>query len=207
MKAPTGLRIALTTVAILVLAAAPATAHHDLTPADRQLGETANAWQEPQAATRAQLREQVDATGLAPSQARSLQDRVARVVDRTGGTQVAINQVAWNGGDTLIPLPGEKRARELGVAPKATTAYGCQYYQFCTYGKRDFTGIVDRISSCTWHISHGFFVAYVNNQTPGTRARFYNYYRQFIAISQPAFYKDAQFGNDLGHNTHYIRPC
>jgi hypothetical protein len=29
----------------------------------------------------------------------------------TGGTQVAINQVVWDGGDTLIPLPGEKRAR------------------------------------------------------------------------------------------------
>lgn len=59
----------------------------------------------------AQLRAQVEANDLTPAQARSLQARVDRVVARTDGTQVAINQVVWDGGDTLIPLPGEERAR------------------------------------------------------------------------------------------------
>jgi hypothetical protein len=137
----------------------------------------------------------------------SLQARVDRVVDRTGGTQVAINQVAWDGGDTLIPLPGEERARELGAASTRGTVHSCRYYQFCTYGQRPFKGVVDRMSSCTWHVSHGFFVSYVNNQTPGTRARFYNYFGRLIARSQPAFYQDSRFGNGSGHDTHYIRPC
>jgi hypothetical protein len=153
------------------------------------------------------LRHQAAATGLTSAQAQSLQDRVSRVIARTRGTQVAINQVAWEGGDTLLPLPGESAARELGTTQGAGTVHGCAYYQFCTYGHRDFTGMVDRISSCTWHVSHGFFVAYVNNQTPGTRARFYDYYRRFLAISPSAFYQDWQFGNELGHKTHYVRPC
>ena len=200
MKALKTLMTALPAVAIVALAAAPSMA------VSQQVGPVAPS-QEPPAATAAQLRAQVEALDLAPAQATSLQARVDRVVARTGGTQVAINQVAWDGGDTLIPLPGEKRARELGATPKAGTVHGCKYYQFCTYGKRNFTGMVDRVSSCTWHISHGFFVAYVNNQTPGTRARFYNYYRRLIGTTPQAFYKDWQFGNDLGHDTHYIKPC
>ncbi|WP_340537586.1 hypothetical protein [Nocardioides sp. GXZ039] len=154
-----------------------------------------------------QLRRQIEENSLTPAQAQALQARVSRVIARTGGTQVAINQVVWNGGDTLIPLPGEQRARELGRQARAGTVHGCHYYQFCTYGHRDYSGMVDRISSCTWHISHGFFVAYVNNQTPGTRARFYDYYRHYLATSQPAFSQDARFGNTLGHQTHYIKPC
>jgi hypothetical protein len=78
----------------------------------------------------AQLRAQVEANDLTPAQARSLQARVDRVVARTDGTQVAINQVVWDGGDTLIPLPGEERARELGVAARGTVN-GC-YRQLIT---------------------------------------------------------------------------
>ncbi len=154
---------------------------------------------------KAELQAQAKANDLSLEQARSLQARVDEVVARTGGTQVAINQVAWDGGDTLIPLPGEKRARELGVMTRATV-HGCQYYQFCTYGGRYFSGMVDRMSSCTWHVSHGFFRSYVNNQTPGTRATFYRYHRQFITRTQPALY-GGTVSEGTAHATHYIRPC
>ena len=207
MRTLTSLRVASAVAATVVLTGTPATARHDPDPIDHAQRAPIPTVEQPAAATGLQLRRQVQANSLTPAQARALRARVSRVVTRTGGTQVAINQVVWNGGDTLIPVPGERRARELGGTPKAGTVHGCNYYQFCTYGHRDITGLVDRISSCTWHVSHGFFVAYVNNQTPGTRARFYDYYRHYLAVSQPAFSQDAWFGNVLGHQTHYIRPC
>jgi hypothetical protein len=179
--------------ALVALTAAPAVA-------DRE-------WQPPADGTaqKAELRAEADANDLSPEQARFLQARVDRVAARTGGTQVAINQVVWDGGDTLIPLPGEKRARELGVTTSGTV-HGCEYYQFCTYGTRHFSGMVDRMSSCGWHVSHGSFQSYVNNQTPGTRAKFYRYYRQFITRTQPALY-GGTVPQWIGHATHYIRPC
>jgi hypothetical protein len=82
-------RLFTATAALVALTAAPAMAH-DGRPA----------------ATDARLRAQIEANELSPRQARSLQARVDRVIDRTGGTQVAINQVVWDGGDTLVPLPG-----------------------------------------------------------------------------------------------------
>lgn len=126
------------------------------------------------AVRRSELQAQAEANDLSPAQARSLQAQVDQVVADTGGTQVAINQVRWDGGDTLIPLPGEARARELGIAPSAAGPHGCDYTQFCTYVNKNYTGMIDRMSSCTWHTTHGLFVSYVNNQTPGTRARLYD---------------------------------
>ena len=94
-------------------------------------------------ATDAQLRAQVETNGLTTAQASSLQARVDAVVSRTGGIQVAINQVQWDGGDTLVPLSGETRARELGqrgITP-AATVNGCKYLQFCTYSGKNYPGI------------------------------------------------------------------
>lgn len=89
------------------------------------------------------------------------------------------------------------------VTPDATV-HGCGYYQFCTYANSDYTGMIDRMSSCTWHRTHGLFVAYVNNQTPGTRATFYGAGHQFLSHTKPAF---AQGTTSLGYPTFYIRPC
>lgn len=197
---------AVITAVIAALFATPATAGLAIDPIAHTATATL-ATEHLKPASSAELRRQIQTNSLTPTEARALQARVSRVVARTGGTQVAINQVAWDGGDTLIPLPGEKRARELGAGARVASVNGCRYLQFCTYGNRDFTGMVDRVSSCTWHISHGFFVAYVNHQTTGTRARFYDYYGRSLAVSQPAFYRDSRFGNDLGHQTHYIKPC
>lgn len=184
------------TAAFVALAAAPAMAH-DAQPA----------------ATDAQLRTQIEANDLSPRQARSLEARVDRVIARTGGTRVAINQVVWDGGDTLVPLPGERRARELGTAARAHSSRrlgrpdNCHYYQFCTYYNRNYTGIETRMESCTLHLDRGgIFGSYWNNQTPGTRARFYDSGYDQIATTQPA-----PFWNTvdpiLASATFYIRPC
>jgi hypothetical protein len=182
-------RLFTATAALVALAAAPA------------MAQDARA-----AATDARLRAQIEANDLSPRQARSLQARVDRVIARTGGTQVAINQVIWDGGDTLVPLPGEHRARELGTAAGAPSDR-CNYYQFCTYYNRNFTGIESRMQSCVLHIDRaGIFGSYVNNQTPGTRARFYNSGYGLIATTQPAPFRNT-VDPFLASATFYIRPC
>jgi hypothetical protein len=192
-------RLFTATAALVALAAAPAMAHEGRP-----------------AATDAKLRAQIEANDLSPRQARFLQARVDRVVARTGGTQVAINQVVWDGGDTLVPLPGERRARELGTGARAASDHSsrrlgrpdnCHYYQFCTYYHRNYTGIETRMESCTLHLDRGgIFGSYWNNQTPGTKARFYNSGVELIATTQPA-----PFWNTvdpfLASATFYIRPC
>jgi hypothetical protein len=103
-----------------------------------------------------------------------------------------------------VPLPGEHRARELGSAERsAPTVHGCKYTQFCTYSSDHYTGMVDRVSSCTWHRSHAFFGSYVNNQTVGTRARLYNVGRVLLSKTKPA---PSQGTTSLGF-AYYIRPC
>ncbi len=189
-------RLFTATAAFVALAAAPAMAHDGRA-----------------AATDAQLWAQVQANDLSPRQARYLQARVDRVIARTDGTQVAINQVVWDGGDTLVPLPGERRARELGTAARGfgsaarAPSDDCKYFQFCTYHTRDWHGIENRMESCVLHIDRGgIFGSYRNNQTPGTRARFYNSGVELIATTQPAPFKNT-VDPFLASATFYIRPC
>jgi hypothetical protein len=157
------------------------------------------------AAHRSELQAQAKASHLSPQQARSLQTRVDRVVAQTGGTQVAINQVRLNGGDILIPLPGEAQARELGAAPRAGFPHGCKFKQFCLYQKMNYTGMVARMSSCTLHDTSLFiFESYVNNQTRGTRARFYDDNLHLLSHTNPA---PAEGTTSLGVRTFYVRPC
>jgi hypothetical protein len=180
----------------VVALAAPATAGQAATdqPA-AQTVETIN---------KGRLEAQARAQGLSSAQAATLQADVDRVVARTGGRQVAINQVVWDGGDTLVPLPGQRRARELNASESAgPTVYGCKYLQFCTYSSNHYTGMVDRVSSCTRHESHAFFRSYVNNQTRGTRARFLRGDGKLLSRTQPA---PATGTTSLGA-AFYIRPC
>ena len=147
---------------------------------------------------------QARAEGLSAAEARRLRTRVDRIVERTGGRQIALNQIAWAGGDTLVPLPNERRARDLGETTRASgTVHGCHYLQFCTYSSAHYTGLVDRMSSCTWHTSHAFFRSYVNNQTAGTRARLYRGDRKLLTRTRPALSQ----GTTSYGAAFYIRPC
>lgn len=188
----------LAAAALVALTAAPAAADRDLqAPGGFAYQNT-------------EFQAQADANHLSPEQARSLQARVDQVIARTAGTQVAINQVAWDGGDTLIPLPGEERARELGVAPSGAI-HGCHYTQFCTYENRNYTGMIDQMVSCTLHRTNSWadgriIAEYMNNQTPGTVAKFYTSTGSYLWSTHPALasgavpFVIALFGE-------YIRPC
>lgn len=82
--------------------------------------------------------------------------------------------------------------------------YGCEYYQFCTYEARNYTGMVDRMSSCVLHRSHSPFTSYVNNQTRGTRARFFSPWVTPLTYTEPAPYVGT---TSYGYAAFYIRPC
>lgn len=73
------------------------------------------------------IEEQVDAlraAGYTAPQAARLQHQVDYYLDALGGRQVAINKIEFPGGEVLLPLPGETRARELGTpAPVVTQAH------------------------------------------------------------------------------------
>ncbi|GAA2819583.1 hypothetical protein [Streptomyces showdoensis] len=114
--------------------------------------------------------EQVRAAGLTDRQAAQLRERVAAVVARNPqARQTSANTLAVPGGTVTVPAPGQAEARDLAApnAPRAcndghlciTDGRGVNYdYYRCGY--YDFDGIGDG--------------TFNNNQTPGTRARFYN---------------------------------
>jgi hypothetical protein len=62
--------------------------------------------------------------------------------------------------------------------------------------------MLDRMSSCTWHFTPDYFQSYVNNQTRGTRARFYGFFHELLSFSKPAPDKGT-----TSLNTFYVRPC
>jgi len=159
---------------------------------------------------------QATAAGLDPHQEQLLQATVARVIARTSGTQVAANRVLWPGGtgDTLIPLPGEERARDLGADARPgtvepadhVTTYNCRYLEFCLYANRDFTGMVDRMWRCIpYDTRYLWFTSYVNNQTPYTRAEFLYFDKTtHVAWTKPAYNRGT---TSLASDTYYVKPC
>ncbi|MEU8762385.1 hypothetical protein [Streptomyces sp. NPDC048659] len=115
--------------------------------------------------------EQTRAVGLTDAQAGQLQRRVEAVLaEEPGARQTSANTLALPGGTATLPVPGQAEARDLAApdAPRAacndghlciTDGRGVNYdYYRCGY--YDFNGIGDG--------------TFNNNQTPGTRARFYN---------------------------------
>jgi hypothetical protein len=92
------------------------------------------------------------------------------------------------------------------AAPR--TVHGCRPGQFCTYANRNYTDMVDRMSSCGLHRSHGVFRSYVNNQTRGTRAKFYDSTVELLSKTKPAPNKGTtSLGGNGPDGAFFIRPC
>ncbi|MET9346318.1 hypothetical protein [Streptomyces termitum] len=114
--------------------------------------------------------EQVRAAGLTDRQAGQLQQQVDAVLaQEPQARQTSANTVAIPGGTVTVPAPGQTEPRDL-AAPDARAACGDGHlcitdgrgvnYDYYRCGYYDFNGV-----------GNGTFN---NNQTPGTRARFYN---------------------------------
>ncbi|MGW4825387.1 peptidase inhibitor family I36 protein [Streptomyces sp. NPDC004227] len=126
---------------------------------------------------------QAKAAKLTNGQAAALRSKVDAYLKKTGGKQIALNEIDLNGqGRVLVTLPGEERPRDftsstgtLAAADPCITDWYTGY--FCAYKSENFKG--DRIDmyycqkySIPW-ISQG---SWRNNQTLNTspQARFYN---------------------------------
>lgn len=126
-----------------------------------------------QAVQHAPFAAQAQKAGLTPVEAHALQSRADGYVSQLGGTQTALNRIQLPGGATIaLALPGETYAR---TAEGASLAAGpaCPYTYFCAYFRPNFTSDVMMFTECGSNVipwsSTG---SWINNQTPGTRAKF-----------------------------------
>ncbi|MFG1868630.1 hypothetical protein [Micromonospora arborensis] len=117
---------------------------------------------------------QAASAGLTPAEARTLQAEVDDHLADLGGRQISANKIEITPGATiLLPLPGEKQAREINAAAADTGCYEghiCSWqYSNHTGGKIDQWQCSDvRSIPSTWN-TVGIFH---NNQTGNAIARF-----------------------------------
>ncbi|SDS76026.1 peptidase inhibitor family I36 protein [Microlunatus soli] len=118
---------------------------------------------------------QARSLGLTTGQADQLQARVDREARQTGGRQVAVNEVQYDGGATVLTLPGQKYARSLGsVTPASGTLHRCPPGYFCIYTAVNYQGNMHMLYHCnTYYLTPYVWASYLNNQTAGVKARYY----------------------------------
>ncbi|MFB7585944.1 hypothetical protein [Streptomyces sp. NPDC056169] len=157
-----GKAVAALVVALLALVATPGAAGAAGAASDAGTGFTA----------------QARSAGLNGAEARSLQKRVDGYLAQTDGTQVGANKIALaGGGELLLTLPGEKRARDL-TAPNAGLGAlaGCPYTYVCAYKYENFTGDqmnlfdCDTLNRIVWTTTG----SWINNQRSTLYAKFYD---------------------------------
>ncbi|WP_406096167.1 peptidase inhibitor family I36 protein [Kitasatospora purpeofusca] len=130
-------------------------------------------------AARAGFSAQARSLGLDGSQAKDLQTRVDGYLAKTpGASQTAVNRITLGGGgELLLTLPGEERARELGAAGGSPAlAAGCPYTYVCAYSGENFTGDELRLFTCNYPVRIYWTGtgSWINNQRSTLYARFYN---------------------------------
>ncbi|WP_051756009.1 peptidase inhibitor family I36 protein [Kitasatospora purpeofusca] len=129
-------------------------------------------------AARAGFSAQARSLGLDSSQAKNLQNRVDGYLAKTpGASQVAANRITLSGGgELLLTLPGEERARDLAAAGNPGLSAGCPYTYVCAYSGEDFTGDELRLFTCNYpvNITWAGTGSWINNQRSTLYARFYD---------------------------------
>ena len=130
--------------------------------------------------------EQTRKAGLDDRQARRLQGEVDKVLAglKSGGRQISANEVMSADGrvKTIIPVPGEQRARSLSGAAALAN---CSYEYLCLFDYPNFSGTLRQLYYCDF-INLGDYgindrlESYDNNQTSGTVARFYNWENRWV---------------------------
>ncbi|MFC8509852.1 hypothetical protein ACFU3J_29530 [Streptomyces sp. NPDC057411] len=113
---------------------------------------------------------QARAAGLTEQQAGQLQRQVDAVLaQEPGARQTSANAFAIPGGTLTLPVPGRTETRDL-ASPDAALA--CNDGHLCI---RDGRGVNYDYYRCGYYDFNGIGDGtFNNNQTPGTRARFYN---------------------------------
>lgn len=167
------------------------------------------------AASAASFAAQARDVGLTAQEAELLQQRVDQVVAETGGTQVAVNEVVSADGttETTLTLPGERAVRDLTDADSSSAAAGqwaCDYGALCFYTGTWGWGDRKQFVTCKMHQlgEWAYGGSWLNNQTPGTRARFFDAHYHMVfetpgaRSSEPEFRETAYFDS-----TFIVSPC
>ena len=104
-----------------------------------------------------------------------------------------------------IPARQSAAGTQMATAT-ATTVLGCPSGDFCIYSGTNFSGTMMEFSRCQ-HFHFVPFVglgSFVNNQTDGTRAAFYDENKLFLNFTAPAY---AQNANKNWTSVFYVIIC
>lgn len=150
---------------------------------------------------------QARAAGLSAKQAGTLQATVDREVAATGGKQVAANEVEWNGGKTVFPVPGESKVRNLAAAAPRGSIYRCPYQYMCVYTGVNYSWVMHMFYHCREYATPYLIHSWVNNQSKGTKAVFRHGAHLPIFYTPGAPSRSSQVDDTLSRSTYYIKPC
>ncbi|WP_208030009.1 hypothetical protein [Streptomyces cyanogenus] len=151
---------------------------------------------------------QAEQAGLTAPQRAALQQRVDAILAQDGGQQTAANEISYPDGRLLLPLPGEKRARDLNSpANVAAAAHTCTPGNLCGYSGAGYTGEEREWYTCTFHKKPSSWTSggsWYNNQTPGRVANWYDANKRWLGSTPPAPY-----GTEHGQwrGVGYAKPC
>jgi hypothetical protein len=169
---------------------------------------------------------QARSAGLTGTQIAELQKEVNAYIRRYGGTQVAINQVAFNGGNITFVVPGQRYAKAVtssgaaaptagrragaklnGVAVSATPdTASCPYLYFCAYKGTYFSGTKLEFYYCGefYDMPWDSIGSWYNDQTEGDQATFYGADANVLYRTQPAPTSAPVYG---WGPVYYVVPC
>lgn len=151
---------------------------------------------------------QAKALGLTTADAKSLQARADYYLAKVGGTQVGINKIQLSGAQILLTLPGEQVARELDAPIGIQGA--CPFLHFCAYRWENYVGDsfqqtqIDMYYCQFYGMPWGGRGSWRNNQTQGTKAKFYNKYYGYLTQTLGAYTETSSFD---WTPVWYVKPC
>ena len=128
------------------------------------------------AGARSSFAAQARSHGLSSAQIGVLQREVNAYIAKYGGNQIAINEVAFTGGNTVFAVPGQKYAYPVTAARAGVnTGPGeiCPYEYFCTFALANFEGSESEFYRCNDTLKNNNNGSWKNDQTPGIKATLY----------------------------------
>ncbi|MET9802849.1 peptidase inhibitor family I36 protein [Streptomyces sp. NPDC006368] len=117
--------------------------------------------------------------GLDDDEAEDLRKQVDDHLARHGGEQTALNRIELAGtGEIVLPIPGARDARA-----------DCPSQNFCMFTGPNFSGAQFNLYRCGTYDLENWTGngSWINNQTPGTRARFLDSNRNTIYTTPGAY--------------------
>ncbi|MGW2770674.1 peptidase inhibitor family I36 protein [Streptomyces sp. NPDC001275] len=160
---------------------------------------------------------QAKEAGITAQEARELQARVDQEIKKmkAGGVQISANQIRSADGKVLItiPLPGEKYAWSAGEEKPLSAQASCSYGYLCLYDGTDYSGLMRSLYYCDFvnlgnYGQNDKLGSFINNQTSGTYARFYNWEEKWVLkFGSTAPQSKSLLGSPYNNYIDAVDPC